>query len=665
MWIEGFSNALSGMNILWLLLGSGIGLVVGVLPALGANFGVALMLPFTFGMDPAAAIIFLCAIHASCNYGDSVTSILLNVPGGPGTVATCWDGYPLAQQGRGGEALGIATFSSWIGGVSVWLMLVLLVDPITKIAFAFGSPEYFALMLTALGLISVASKGETLKGIIMACIGLVLSTVGLDEALGTTYRFAYGIPWIEGGFPIVTTTLGIFAIPQVIGMLEEGGTVAKCADIKDSILKGFAAPLRRPLTLLRAGSVGAFIGILPALGVGLAGIAAYLTEKKYSREGSQFGKGAPGGVIAAEVGKGACVVGDLIPTFTLGVPGSVTGAILLAALIMLGIEPGPRFLLSGSLPYTVFAGLLLTQLSFLITGVVAGKWLCRIAYLPNIFLAPSLAVLVFLGAFVERNYGFDILLALAFGVFAYVLQKVGYPVVCMVLGLILGPIVEVNFHRSLAENFGSYAVFITRPIAAAMLAITILFLVGPYLIYLVRRNRRQPHGFLEETIGASAISRGYKGELILLVAIILTLLFLLNTARGYSHLVRLFPTMVFVAGLGFTIWRLLAIIPHVLANPRLSDIRSIPSISFSLFCGRLSWQWSIATMLGYALSIYLFGFIVASLLYISAVVIMAMGYKKWRPAIITGALVGLGVLLLAKVVRLLLPVGLLTGGLIR
>ena len=222
MWVEGFLHALTGMNILWLLLGSGIGLIIGVLPALGASFGVALMLPFTFGMDPAAAIIMLCAIHAACNYGDSVTSILLNVPGGPGTVATCWDGYPLSQQGRGGEALGIATFSSFIGGVVVWLMLAFLVGPITKIALAFGAPEYFALIFMALGLVSVAAKGETLKGLIVACIGLILAAVGQDEVLGTTYRFTFGIPWMEAGIPIVVSTLGIFAIPQVIEMMETG-----------------------------------------------------------------------------------------------------------------------------------------------------------------------------------------------------------------------------------------------------------------------------------------------------------------------------------------------------------------------------------------------------------------------------------------------------------
>jgi len=256
MWLEGFYNALSGTNLLWLGIGTVIGLVVGVLPALGANFAVALMLPFTFGMNPVTAIIFLVSIHAACNYGDSVASIVVNVPGGPGTVATCWDGYPMAQKGKAGQALGIATLSSFIGGAGTWLFLALLVGPITKFALSIGAPEYFALGVMALGLISVASKGETIKGLIMALFGLALSAVGQDEATGLTFRFAYGILSLEAGIPIVVSTLGIFALSQVMVLLEEGGTVAKAIEVKDSILSGFPEVIKRPLTLLRAGTVG-------------------------------------------------------------------------------------------------------------------------------------------------------------------------------------------------------------------------------------------------------------------------------------------------------------------------------------------------------------------------------------------------------------------------
>ncbi len=652
MWLEGFLNAITCINLLWLGIGTAIGLIVGVLPAIGANVGMVVMLPFTFGMDPATAIIFLVAIHAACNYGDSVASILINIPGGPGTVATCWDGYPLAQQGKAGKALGIATFSSFIGGVGTWLFLALLVRPITNFALSIGAPEYFALGVMALGLISVASKGETIKGLIMASLGLALSTVGQDEVTGLTYRFAYGIPLLEAGIPIVVSTLGIFALSQVIVLLEEGATVSETITLKDSIFSGFLDVIKRPLTLLRAGAVGWFIGILPAIGTGVAGILAYFVEKKYSKERTQFGKGAPSGLIAAEVGKGACVVGDLIPTFTLGVPGSVIGAILMGALIIKGIEPGPKFLLQGSLPYTIFAGIVLAQATFLLSGLLLGKLFMRIVFWPKVIVAPIIVVLTFLGAFLERNIVFDIFLALIFGVFGYALEKLKYPVVCLVLGLILGPLVETNFHRSLGISFGSYSIFFTRPIAVTMLAITVLFLIGPYMWYFVQRDRRKAGH--SETISADgpSVQKGSTGELILLVGTGFVFGAFLITAQQYSLASRLFPCLISAVGLIFIIWRLFVIIRHI----SFGDLRWIHRAT--LFTGSMSWQWSIVTMVGYILSMYILGFIVGSALYVVVVVVLSGG-RKWTSAVFVGSLIAVIVFLIAKMIHLQLPLGLL------
>jgi len=655
MWLEGFMNALSGTNLLWLTIGTGIGLVVGVLPALGANFAVALMLPFTFGMNPVTAIIFLVAIHASCNYGDSVASIVVNVPGGPGTVATCWDGYPMAQQGRAGKALGIATLSSFIGGAGTWLFLAVLVGPITKFALAIGAPEYFALGVMALGLISVASKGETIKGLIMALFGLALSCVGQDEATGLSFRFAYGIPSLEAGIPIVVSTLGIFALSQVIVLLEEGGTVAKAVEIKDSILSGFPEVIKRPLTLLRAGVVGWFIGVLPALGVSVAGILAYFTEKKYSKEGPQFGKGAAAGLMAAEVGKGACVVGDLIPTFTLGIPGSVTGAILMGALILQGIEPGPRFLVMGAMPYTVFAGMVLSQATFLISGVLLGRFFIRVVYLPNAIIAPVIAVLTFLGAFAERNNQFDIILALVFGLLGYALDKLKYPAVCFVLGLIMGPLVEANFHRSLGISFGSYSIFFHRPIAVIMLVLTLLFLIGPYALYLIKKlaGKSTP---VTEVVAADAHDtdekQGTLGELVLLGIMTFILVLFLVTARGYSPGAAMFPNLVSSAGLIFILWRFLIIVRHL----SLGDLGWLRGTA--VLRGKMSWQWSAALLGACILSMYVLGFVVGSFLYVIAVINLSGDRKRVR-SIIIGVSTAVAMYLLAKIVHLQLPSGFL------
>lgn len=651
MWLEGFLHAIEGPNLLWLLIGTAIGLVVGVLPALGANFGVALMLPFTFGMEPATAIIFLCAIHAACNYGDSIASILLNTPGGPGTVATCWDGYPMSQQGKAGKALGIATLSSFIGGAGTWLFLALLVGPVTKLAMSIGAPEYFALGVMALGLVSVASKGETMKGLIMACFGLALSTVGQDAVTGLTFRFSYGVPSLEAGIPIVVSTLGVFAISQAIVLLEEGGSVAKVAEVKDSVLSGFPEVLKRPFTILRAGAVGWFIGILPAMGVSLAGIASYLTEKKYSKEKAEFGKGAPAGLVSAEVGKGACVVGDLIPSFALGVPGSVTGAILMAALIIKGIEPGPRFLTAGSLPYTIFAGLVLAQATFLISGVVLARWFSRIIYVPSSLIAPSVVVLIFVGAFAERNNDFDIWLAIAFGIFAYAMEKLGYPSVCLVLGLILGPLVEANFHRSLGISLGSYDIFYTRPIAVVFFLVTIVFLFGPYIWDFFRSRLGGGWAAGETAATVAAAKRLTLNELLGMALLGGVLVLFLVTARKYSVPVRMFPDLVSATGLALIIYRVFGTIRH-LERGGWKNLRPGP-----LFSGRLTWQWSLAAMVAFAVLMYLVGFIVAGAVFMAGTILLTGG--KCSRAVPAGLLVALGVFLLTKLVHLSLPAGML------
>ena len=356
LWFEGFQLALSGANLLFLLLGTCIGLIVGVIPVVGPSFGVTLALPFTSGMDPATAVILLAAIQSSAAYGDSIASILINVPGGPGTVASMWEGYPMTRKGKAGTALGIATGASFVGGLLGWLSFVLLAAPMTAFALMIGAPEYFVLGVAALALISIASKGETVRGLIMGCMGLLLGMMGPDPVSGITYRFSFGIAALEPGIDIALGALAIFALPQLVTLLEEGGTIARVAEVKDSVLGGVIEAFRRPRSLIRGGIIGWLIGVLPALGTSAAGISSYLIEKKFSKERDQFGQGSIDGLTAAEVGKGACVLGDGITSLLLGVPGSVTWAILMAALIVHGIQPGPRFMTAGVLPYTVFRG---------------------------------------------------------------------------------------------------------------------------------------------------------------------------------------------------------------------------------------------------------------------------------------------------------------------
>jgi putative tricarboxylic transport membrane protein len=648
MWLEGFQVA--GANVAWLVLGSLVGLVVGILPAVGPSFGVALMLPFTFALDPAAALIFLCAIQAACAYGDSIASILLNVPGGPGTVASCWDGHPLSRQGKAGTALGIATAASFVGGVISWLSFVALAGPMTRFALSIGPPEYFVLGLMALCLVSVASKGETLKGLIMACLGLAISCIGPDPVTGMTYRFSFGLRTLEPGIEIVLGALAIFAIPQVVDMLEEGGAIAQVTQVKDSVLRGVWEVVRRPLTVLRAGVVGWVIGVMPAFGTSLAGITSYLVEKRYARDSGEFGKGSPTGLVAAEVGKGACVLGDGIPSLMLGVPGSVTWAILMAALILHGVQPGPRFMTSGVLPYAVFAGLLLGQLAYFVLGLAFVRYLARLVYVPNAILAPVVAVLCFLGAFVAKNYVYDIAIMVAFGTLALAAQRSGYPTVCMILGFILGPIVEANFHRALGVGFGSYSVFVSRPISVALLAVTVLFLAWPYLSEIARHRRGTRMAVDRRDEGTRAPE--VRCEELAFVGVVVALFAAFAVAGlGYKPEVRLFPMLVSGVGLVLSIYRGAGAV----WGKRLQPLRWVVVPPFG---GRLPWWYTVPLLFVYAFLVPVLGFVAASVLWLVSVVLL-VGYRRF--GVVAVSAVGLVMFLVgfARLLHVILPAGIL------
>ena len=578
--LDGFQAALAPANIQWLLLGTAIGLVVGYLPAIGGTVGVALMLPFTYGLDIIPALVFLCAVQVAGQYGDSASSILINVPGGPGTVATCWDGHPMAQQGKAGRAMGIATFSNLLGGLIGCVGLVALAWPLTQMAVAIGAAEYFALGIMALSLISIGAEGNLSKGLIMGCLGLMLSFVGSDPVKATTDRFAFGSLSLAAGIPIVVSTLGIFAVAQVLELLGKGSSIAgKAIKIQDSVLSGFADVIRRPMTVLRAGVVGMYIGILPALGVSLAGITSYLVEKKFSKDKDRFGTGEPAGLIAAEVGKGTCVVGDLIPTFALGVPGSVTGAILMGALIIHGVTPGPTFLSEGSMAYAIFAGLVLAQLSFTLAGIPLARFASYLVHVPNAVLAPLIAFLCFFGAYVERNSLPDILVMLVFGIFAFAVKRMGYSVVCLILGLIIGPLVEANFHRTLGMGFGSFGVFFTRPIAVGIIAVTLLFVGWPYLQRLwarlrgrraervvavagVRLSEEVPEGLLEDDDAPAAAPLSKTGELVFASILMVVAVGAFLEAGNYEYLVGLFPRLVSAFMAVLLGWRIMDSVRH-------------------------------------------------------------------------------------------------------
>ncbi len=647
MWLEGLLVVLKPINLFYLILGNFIGLIVGVLPAVGPSFGVALMLPFTFGMDPVSAIIFLCAVHATCAYGDSVTSILMKIPGSSITVPSSWDGFPLTQQGKGGMALGIAAVGSFVGGFIGWLFLMVIAKPITLFAIEIGAPEYFALGVMALGLISLASKGETLKGILWACIGLSISFVGGDPITGLTSRFSFGVVWLEGGIPIVVGMLGLFAMAQVTKMMEEGESIVQVMAVKDSVLSGFGAVLKRPFTILRSSVVGLWIGVLPALGTTLASVTGYLVEQKYSPEKAEFGRGAPAGLVAAEVSKGSCVVGDLIPTFTLGIPGSITGAIIMGALIIHGIDPGPRFMTSGVLPYAVFTGILLTQACLLITGISVAKYFAKIVFVPNAILAPLIVSLCFLGSFTDRNAIFDIGLMVLFGLIGFLSGRAKYPVVAMLLGILLGPLVEVNFFRSLRVGLDSYTIFLTRPIALGILLITLAFMAWPFVSPLFKRKKDAGAALEEEE--SEAPSGFVALEFGLLIVVVIFFGLIQWEAWHYSKDTGMFPKGVSLLGLLLAVYHLLILAPRLAARRRQESAQeTTPPVCLPPWISFLGFG-------SYLLLVYLIGFPLATALYMAATGWKA-GYRRLKVLVPLSAAVGGCIYLLALALRIPIPV---------
>ena len=647
LWFEGFQLALSGANLLFLLLGTCIGLIVGVIPVVGPSFGVTLALPFTSGMDPATAVILLAAIQSSAAYGDSIASILINVPGGPGTVASMWEGYPMTRKGKAGTALGIATGASFVGGLLGWFSFVLLAAPMTAFALMIGAPEYFVLGIAALALISIASKGETIRGLIMGCMGLLLGMMGPDPVSGITYRFSFGIAALEPGIDIALGALAIFALPQLVTLLEEGGTIARVAEVKDSVLGGVIEAFRRPQSLIRGGIIGWLIGVLPALGTSAAGISSYLIEKKFSKERDQFGQGSIDGLTAAEVGKGACVLGDGITSLLLGVPGSVTWAILMAALIVHGIQPGPRFMTAGVLPYTVFAGLLLSQLMYFVIGILLVKQLVRIVHVPTEILVPMVAILCFLGAYVTKNYVFDIWIMVVLGVFALGAERNGYPTVPMILGFILADLIEANFHRALGIGFGSYAVFFTRPISLVMIVLVFLFGARSWAMEVYRRRRE---GSRKTTEPLSVKS----GEFYFGGAVTLILLIFLLSSFRYSSEVRLFPVIVSSAGLVLmAYWLLTTMSARKIKQPSSEDIHSAGGVPAVLGVGLLG---------VYALLVPAAGFIIASMIFFVLVMFLSSSRresKRWRMVSVLTIAIGLFLLSFERLLQVNLPTGLL------
>ena len=479
--INGFSIALTPINLLFCMIGVFVGTFVGIMPGLGPSATVAMLMPLTFGRDPTAGIIMLAGIYYGAKYGGAITSILVNLPGESSSVMTCVDGYQLAKQGKGGIAIGIAAIGSFFGGTLSVIGLTLLAPPLAAFALSFGPPEYFALMLMGLTAVTFLAGRSMVKALLMTVLGLMLAVMGTDEIAGVE-RFTYGqVQFLSGiDFPVIA--IGLFAISEILINVEEAIKMELSAPPKG--MKELLPSKRDLLSLIptfcRASVLGFFIGVLPGAGATISSFLSYAMERAVSKHPEKFGNGALEGVAGPETADNASTGGAMVPLFTLGVPGSGTTAILLGALMMLGLRPGP--LLMSEHPdffWGVLASMYIGNVLLLIFNLPLAPLMAMVLRVPYPYLYVTVLSICLAGVYSLNNSMFDVWLTGLFGAIGYFAKKLDYPPAPVVLGLVLGPMVERSLRQSLVLSRGDYSIFLSRPITAVLLAICLVLFIVP------------------------------------------------------------------------------------------------------------------------------------------------------------------------------------------
>lgn len=460
--------------ILWIALGTIVGLLFGAAPGLTATTAVALFTPITFYMPLNISLSFLMGIYCAGFYSGSIPAILINTPGAPGNAATVMDGYPMAKKGEAAHALSLSVTSSYIGGTVSAFALLICAPMIAKIALKFGSPEYFAVAIVGLVCIAGVSGKSILKGIAGACIGMLLGAIGMDPMDGLP-RFTFGIVDLMGGIALIPALVGLFAITEVLNKIEnsdeEGELITQKITLKD-IWPKLHEYWENKITLIKSIVIGIFVGAVPGTGPTIASWMAYNEAKRASKQPEKFGTGIPEGIIATESSNNAVTGGALIPLLTLGVPGDTVTAVLLGALMIQGLTPGPMLLVEH---YDMVANLLwiliFANVGMLIVGLFGSKFFPYILRLPMQILMPLVAVLCITGGYAANSSFFDAALVPVIGFGSYILLKYGFPVAPIVLGLILGPIIEPNFRRALEGADLNPLVFVSTPLSAGLLVL--------------------------------------------------------------------------------------------------------------------------------------------------------------------------------------------------
>jgi putative tricarboxylic transport membrane protein len=486
----GFSTAFSAQNLLFCLIGVSIGTTIGLLPGLGSVTGVALLLPLTFSLEPVTALIMLAGIYYGCQYGSSISSTLIATPGDSASAVVVLDGYPLARQGLGGRSIAISAIASFVSGTLTVIPLMLLAPVFAGFALHFGPPETFALVvLGMMAIVGFTGKSRS-KGLAMGAFGVALAMIGIDAQTGVA-RFTFGVVQLYGGIGFVAVIIGLFAVAEVMGEVSRGGSAPIRTRLRDMLVT--RADLHQVRwSIPRGGLVGFLIGTLPGAGATLASFLAYELERRVSKKPERFGTGALEGVAAPEAANNAAANAAFVPTLTLGIPGSETTAVLLGAFLIFGLQPGPLlFTQQPALTWGLMASFYIGNVFLLILNVPLAPIFASVLRLPYAYLYPLILFLALIGAYSVENQLWSVWLALIFGVVGYFMKKYDYPAPPVILGLILGPLMEKNLVQTSDIGHGDLTIFFHRPIALLLFGITALLLLGPPVVRGIGAARRR------------------------------------------------------------------------------------------------------------------------------------------------------------------------------
>lgn len=486
--IQGFYTLMNFTNFFVITIGILCGIVIGSIPGLTADLAIILCMPITYKMDPTAAVLMCLGLYCGGTYGGSITAILINTPGTPANAATILDGYPLTKQGKPLKALTMALYASTIGGFISALSLIFLAPQIAKITLMFGPPEYLAVAIFGLSIIAGVSGDSVAKGFIAGCLGIFISTIGMDQIAGST-RFAFGNRNLAGGIGLIIALVGLFAVSELLTKSDYNSSDDLARKNKTKIdnekltWKEFKRCIK---TIIISSGIGTIIGATPGTGGGIAAFVSYDQARKTSKYADNFGKGELEGIAASEAANNGVTGATLIPLLTLGIPGDGVTAVLLGALMLQGMTPGPSlFKEQGHIIYAIMLGLFIVNIVMFVIGRVFTKYYSNITRIPYELISSMIIIYCFAGAYSNKNSSFDLLLVACFGIISYILRKLDFSLVPVLLGIVLGPLAETNFRRSMVLSGGSFTIFFKKPIALAFLTLSVVSV----LLFFVKKKK--------------------------------------------------------------------------------------------------------------------------------------------------------------------------------